>query len=194
VPAGGDGIEFWTGKDNGFYHPLQRTMDIIDKLFGHGESITALQMSVRATIVFFITLILIRIGGVRIFGRRSAVDTIIVIIMGSVLARGIVGASPFLATLAASAAMIVIHRVLGLLSTKYRGIEITIKGNHVLLYSNGKIIAKNLEKTSLSKEDLEESLRLETKSNSLEKVETAYLETNGRISFIMKNDDGKDKR
>ena len=190
MPANGDGIEFWTGVGNGFYHPLQRTMDIIDKLFGHGENITAVQMSVRASVVFFITLILIRVGGVRIFGRRSAVDTIIVIIMGSVLARGIVGASPFLAAIAASTTMIAIHRVLGLLSTRYRGFEITIKGDHVLLYSNGKIIMKNLEKTSLSKEDLEESLRLETKGNSLEKVESAYLETNGRISFIMKSETG----
>jgi len=161
-------------------------MDFIDKLIGHGEVITALQMSIRATIVFFITLILIRIGGVRIFGRRSAVDTIVVIIMGSVLARGIVGASPFLATIAAAAAMIVIHRLLGWLSVKYRSMEIAIKGDHVLLYSHGKVITKNLEKTSLSREDLEESLRLETKDSSLEKVESAYLETNGRISFIMK--------
>ena len=191
MPADGDGIKFWTLNDNGFYHPLQRIMDIIDRLFGHGEDITPLQMTVRAIIVFFITLILIRIGGVRIFGRRSAVDTIIVITMGSVLARGIVGASPFLATISASAAMIVIHRLLGWLSAKYRRIEIIIKGDHVLLYTNGKIIPKNLEKTSLSKEDLEESLRLETKSNSLDKVESAYLETNGRISFIMKNDGGQ---
>lgn len=168
-------------------------MDFIDKIFGHGEDITALQMTVRASIVFFITLILIRIGGVRIFGRRSAVDTIVVITMGSVLARGIVGASPFLATIAASAAMIVIHRLLGWLSVKNRVIETTIKGDHVLLYSQGKIITKNLEKTSLSREDLEESLRLETKDISLEKVESAYLETNGRISFIMKKTNDQNK-
>jgi uncharacterized membrane protein YcaP (DUF421 family) len=166
-------------------------MKIIDQLIGHGEDLTALQMSVRAAIIFVVTLILIRIGGVRIFGRRSGFDTIIVITMASVLARGIVGASPFLSAIAASATMIAIHRLLGWLSGKYRKFEVFIKGDHVPLYINGKIHDENLARTSLSKEDLEESLRLETMGSSLDKVETAYLETNGRISFIMKKT-GKD--
>ncbi|HET6994138.1 MAG TPA: YetF domain-containing protein [Chitinophagaceae bacterium] len=167
---------------------IMHVLNIIDRLVGHGEYLSALQMSVRAAIIFFVLLFLIRVGGVRIFGRRSGFDLVIVITMGSVLARGIVGASPFLATIAASAAMIVIHRLLGWLSSKNRRFEKIIKGDHLVLYDKDRIIMENLEKSSLSREDLEESLRLETKSSSLEKVETAYLETNGRISFILKKE------
>jgi uncharacterized membrane protein YcaP (DUF421 family) len=163
-------------------------INIIDGWIGHGENLSALQMSVRATIIFIVLLFLIRVGGVRIFGRRSGFDTVIVITMGSVLARGIVGASPFFATIAASAVMIVIHRLLGWLSSINRPFEKIIKGDHLVLYDKDRIVKKNLEKSSLSREDIEESLRLETKSSSLEQVETAYLETNGRISFILKDD------
>jgi uncharacterized membrane protein YcaP (DUF421 family) len=161
----------------------------IDILFGHGQNLTPLQMAVRAVITFFITLILIRVGGVRIFGKRSGFDTIIMITMGSVLARGIVGASPYLSTIAAATAMIVIHRLLAWLSIKNKTMESIIKGKRTVLYEGGKISFKNLRKAALSEEDLLESLRLETKHTSLEKIEKAFIETNGRISFILKKNE-----
>ena len=77
----------------------------IKELFGSGEHLTALQMAVRAFIMFFITLALIRFGGMRIFGKKTAFDNILVIMLGAILARGVVGASPFFSTVAASAAI-----------------------------------------------------------------------------------------
>jgi uncharacterized membrane protein YcaP (DUF421 family) len=41
-----------------------------------------------------------------------------------------------------------------------------------------------MKTASLSREDLLQSLRLETQQESLAIVEKAYMETNGRISFI----------
>ena len=158
----------------------------ITALIRRDENLTAYEMSARAIIAFFITIILIRLGGVRIFGRRSTIDTIIMIIMGSVLARGIVGASSLLSVIAASAAMIIIHRLLSWLSYKYKKVEWLVKGGNTILYNNGIIFYQNLARASLSERDLYESLRLETKQESLDDIETAYLETNGRISFIKK--------
>jgi uncharacterized membrane protein YcaP (DUF421 family) len=97
------------------------------------------------------------------------------------------GASPFLATVAAAAAMIVVHRLFGLLSSN-RILETLIKGTPLTLYKDGRILSNNLRRASLTEEDLKESLRLETKGTSLEKIETACLETNGRISFVLKKD------
>jgi uncharacterized membrane protein YcaP (DUF421 family) len=155
-------------------------------LFEREENLTALQMAARAAMIFIITLILIRIGGVRIFGKKSAVDTIILIVMGSVLARGIVGASSIWPVVAAAGTMIIIHHVLAFLSFKNKKMEALIKGSPTVLYAKGKILYKNLHKKSLSEADLMESLRLETKKTSLEDIETAFMETNGRISFIEK--------
>jgi uncharacterized membrane protein YcaP (DUF421 family) len=163
-------------------------MNALYSLWGSGEQLTAVQMAIRAIITFLITLVLIRVGGVRIFGKRSGFDTIIMITMGSVLARGIVGASPFWSAIAAATAMIAVHRLLGWLCIKSRAIESLIKGKQDILYKNGKIIPANLKKASLTEMDLEESLRLETRTNSFEKVKEAFIETNGRISFIMKED------
>jgi uncharacterized membrane protein YcaP (DUF421 family) len=163
-------------------------MNNIYALLGHGEELTPSQMALRALFFFILTLVLIRLGGVRIFGERSSFDTIIMIVMGSVIARGVVGASPILSVIAAATAMIVLHRLLSWLSYKNNFIETLIKSKRTPIYRNGRILSGNLERTGLSKQDLMESLRLETKQSSLEKVKTAYLETDGRISFIMKNE------
>lgn len=161
-------------------------MNRINEFLGQGEDLTPIQMALRAIIVFIVTLVLIKIGGVRIFGRRSSTDTIIVIVMGSVLSRGIVGASPLVSVIAAATAMILLHRIFGWLSYKFKWFDRLIKGGKTKLYDKGKILLSSLEKTALTTSDLTESLRLETKQNELDEIETAFLETNGRISFIVK--------
>jgi uncharacterized membrane protein YcaP (DUF421 family) len=161
----------------------------MDKLyfwFGEGDHLNALQMSVRAFIMFFITLVLIRMAGMRTFAKKSSFDNILVIMLGAILARGVVGASGFFATIAASTVMVIIHRLLAFLCLKNEKIGKLLKGKTVILYKEDKILWNNMKKTSLSKTDLYESLRLETKKNSLNEIDTALMETNGRISFITK--------
>jgi uncharacterized membrane protein YcaP (DUF421 family) len=161
-------------------------MDTIQFLFGEGEKLNILQMSMRALVMFLIMLILIRFAGRRAFAKKSSFDNIIVIMLGAVLARGVVGASPFWSTVAASIIMIILHRIVAWLSVKNNFVERLVKGNAILLFQKEKIVNSNLTKTGISKKDLHESLRLETKKDSLEDIEDAYLETNGRISFILK--------
>jgi len=114
-------------------------------------------------------------------------DTVIMITLGAIVARGIVGSSPFFATMLVALTLILVHRLLGWLATKSRRFDMLVKGRHTLLYDNGNILEKNLTNAALSEEDLYESLRLETKENSFENVKEAYSESNGRISFIMKS-------
>lgn len=161
-------------------------MEVIHQLFGVGKDLNALQMSMRSLVFFFITLIFIRVGGMRAFGKKSAFDNIIVIVLGSVVARGIAGASAFDATVAASLVLVLIHRLLGWLIVKNKSIEKLIKGSHIVLFQNNEIVYNNLTKAGMSKDDLFESLRMETNSETLDKVEKAYMENNGQISFILK--------
>ena len=161
-------------------------MNSLTYFFGQDENLNAWQMSVRAILVFFVTLVLIRFGGVRIYGKKSAFDTTIMIIMGAVLARGIVGASRLDSAIAASTCMIIIHRVLAWLCIKSRTMEIIIKGKARVIFQNQEILKNNLAKESLSESDFLQSLRLETKNSTPDEIETAFMETNGRISFVSK--------
>jgi uncharacterized membrane protein YcaP (DUF421 family) len=170
----------------GTFFVFSLNMDWISIIWGEGEHLNALQMAVRAFVMFFIALVMIRLGGMRIFSKKSAFDTIIVIMLGAVLARGIVGASDYWATVAASAVMIAINRGLAWLSEIYTGINNVIKGKALILYESGEICWENMKTASLTRSDLMESLRLETQQESLDHIEKVYMETNGRISFIMK--------
>jgi len=63
-----------------------------EQLFGAGRELDALQMSARAFVLFFLMLVLVRVAGRRAFGRKSSFDTIIVITLGALLSRVVVGA------------------------------------------------------------------------------------------------------
>ncbi len=158
----------------------------IKELFGSGEHLTALQMSVRAFIMFFITLALIRFAGMRIFGKRTAFDNILVIMLGAILARGVVGASPFFSTVAAAAVMVVIHRVLAWLAIDHKWVGMIVKGYRRSLYKNGQFNHRNMEITAISKDDLLEGVRLQINSNKLDDVEEVYMEKNGQLSVVEK--------
>ena len=156
----------------------------INELFGNGQNLTALQMAVRAFIMFFIALALIRIGGMRIFGKKTAFDNILVIMLGAVLARGVVGASPFFSTVAAASVMVVVHKILALLAMKYIWIGKIVKGIHRSLYKDGKMNLKNMRIATISKDDLMEGVRLQIHSNSLDNVKEVYIEKNGQVSVV----------
>jgi len=160
-------------------------MGIYD-LFGRGEDLTALQMSVRSFIMFFIALALIRIGGMRIFGKKTAFDNILVIMLGAVLARGVVGASPFFSAVAAAAVMVVVHKILAFLAMKHVWVGMIVKGYRRSLYKNGQFNMKNMRITSISKDDLMEGVRLEINSSDLDGVKEVYIEKNGQISVVKK--------
>ena len=164
-------------------------MDTIQYLVGEGEQLTPLQMSVRTFVTCIFLLILLRVAGQRTFAKRSAFDNIIVILLGAVLARGVVGASPYWATVASSVLMVAMHRLIAWLAVKSRRFEKLVKGTYIKLYHDGALVNNNLEKTGMSENDLHESLRLETKKLTLSEIDTAFMETNGRISFILKTKD-----
>ncbi|MBC9929487.1 DUF421 domain-containing protein [Chitinophaga qingshengii] len=161
-------------------------MSFLDTIWGDGEKLDVLQMSVRAGCMFFIALTLIRLGGMRIFGKRSPFDTIIIIMLGAILARGVVGASPYWSTVVAATVMVTINRLIAWACAANDKVNGIIKGKPLLLCESGQIHWENMKFASLSKSDLMESLKLETKQDSLERIEKAYMECNGRISFLVK--------
>jgi uncharacterized membrane protein YcaP (DUF421 family) len=159
----------------------------MEQLWGStGTELDPVQMAIRAVAMFFLLLVLVRVGGVRLFGKKSSFDNVVVILLGAVAARGVVGASPFGSTLAASTTLVVLHRVIAWLVVKYEPLRRLVEGERVCLYAEGQIVRPNLLRTTISEHELMESLRLETKQPELAHVHEAGLETNGRISFIEK--------
>jgi uncharacterized membrane protein YcaP (DUF421 family) len=160
--------------------------DLLINIFGEGKELETSQICARMFAMFFIALLLLRLGGLRIFGKKSSFDEIIIIMFGAILSRGVTGAISFGSAVAAGTVMIVLHRIVAMLCIWSKKIAFLIEGKPVVLFRNGTILEKNLTKCSLSKDDFMESLRLVTNKETLDKVETAYMENNVSISFILK--------
>ncbi|MDQ6890996.1 MAG: DUF421 domain-containing protein [Bacteroidota bacterium] len=163
-------------------------MQTIHELFGEGSNLNAMQMSLRAILTFFIALILIRYTGMRMFGIKSAFDICVTIILGAVLARGIVGASPFIPTMLASVALVVIHKIIAAISVNHRAISHLVKGKPYSLYKDGSLNDKNLRKCLLSFGDIMEEVRINLNENGLENIDEIFMERSGKISLIKKKE------
>ena len=145
-------------------------------------------MTLRAIVIFFIALVLIRYTGMRMFGIKSAFDICVTIILGAVLARAIVGASPFIPTVIASFALVIVHKIIGAISVTNQMISHLVKGVPHSLYKDGKLNDKNLRRCLLSYGDIMEEVRLTLHQNSLDNIEEIFMERNGEISLIKKTD------
>src|ERR1700757_3202391 len=86
-------------------------MGTLIEIFGKGKDLSAFQMCMRTILVFGITLLFIRISGKRTFGMHMPMDNVITILLGALLSRVIVGASPFAATIASGFTIIVLYRL-----------------------------------------------------------------------------------
>lgn len=162
-------------------------METIYLLFGDGESLNTLQMMLRAVIIFFIALALVRIAGRRTFGMRAPLDNIIVFLFGAVLGRAVVGASPFIPTVCACLAISIIHRLLAWLSVQHPWVGKFVKGRKIsLLTEDGALSKKNMKRSLASREDIMEEIRLRIHTDSLDDVEKLYMERSGEISAIKK--------
>jgi uncharacterized membrane protein YcaP (DUF421 family) len=161
-------------------------MQTIYELFGQGQNLSMLQMSLRAVVIFFIALILIRYAGMRIFGIKTAFDTCIIIMLGAVLSRAIVGASPFVPTIVASAAFVTVHKIIAAISVNNQRISHLVKGTPFSLYKDGKLNDKNLKKCMLSFGDIMEEVRIKIDQNNLDNIDEIFMERTGKISVIKK--------
>ena len=161
-------------------------MNILHMLFGEGKDLDSLQMTCRAIVAFFLTLVMIRIAGIRTFGKKSAFDNVIVIMLGSIFSRVVVGASPFIPTTIACIAFVLVHRLLAWISLYNDTVGQWIKGEASTLYSDGKRNEKNMRNAVISEKDLHESIRHQLHEDSLDNVKTIIQERKGEISILKK--------
>ena len=162
-------------------------MEILTQLFGEGKNLNVLQMCSRALLVFFLALIMVRVSGRRTFGKRTAFDNTLAIILGAVLSRAIVGASPFVPTICCSLMLVLLHRLLAYACIKSSFIDRHLKGESLPLYRDGQLYEKNLKRSLLTSKDVIGDVRLKGNVNSLNEVHEVYMETSGEVSVVKKN-------
>ncbi|MFP5212394.1 MAG: DUF421 domain-containing protein [Acidobacteriota bacterium] len=162
-------------------------MVTLDYLIGSdAQSITWWQMSIRATIIFFYILILLRSGSVRAFGKSTSFDIVVAILLGSTLSRTLTGNARFIPTITASAVIIILHRLLAVLAFHSEKVARLVKGRVVPLSKGDVLDPEAMRATSITSNDVEEALRSQKGHERIDRASKVYLERSGKISIIEK--------
>jgi uncharacterized membrane protein YcaP (DUF421 family) len=164
-------------------------MKFLNDWWGLNENISPLEIAARSAAMFLIALLLIRMAGMRPFGKGESFDKIITFLIGAILSRGVVGATPFFSTIASMIVIILIHKILSKLSIYSKWFGEKVKGRSVLLYQNGDYLRENMKRANITDHDILEDLRCECQLDSLDKIREVYMERTGKLSFVKREED-----
>jgi uncharacterized membrane protein YcaP (DUF421 family) len=159
-------------------------MRFLNDYWGINENITPLEIAMRSAAMFVIALFMIRMAGMRPFGKENTFDTITTFLVGGILVRGVVGATPFFSTVASGIVILILHKLMSILTFYSKQIGWLAKGGNLLLYKDQKFFTANMKKANVTEHDIFEELRATTQLNDLEKIKEIYIERTGKISFV----------
>src|SRR5690554_390183 len=167
---------------------MAEVIDFFVEIFGIGaDELHFLQVLSRAVLVFCVGILLMRIGKKRFLGKMSAFDIIIAVILGSLLSRAITRNDLFLEMLAAALLLVLLHRTFSFAAGRWHSLGPLIKGRDRVVIKNGEIIWEALHASSLTKNDLMQTMRLNAKTEDISRIKIARLERNGDVSFLLRD-------
>jgi uncharacterized membrane protein YcaP (DUF421 family) len=143
---------------------------------------------IRALIVYFFLLFMFRLLGKREVGQLTPFDLIVILILSNVLQNAMIGPDN-----SVSGGLIGAGTILGANWVVSRFVfdssrfERVIEGVPTVLIHHGKFVEANMRREVMTKEDLLSNLRTQGIFN-ISEVETAVLETSGKISVMKEAD------
>jgi uncharacterized membrane protein YcaP (DUF421 family) len=157
-------------------------MDTLYVIIGQSDgSISWWQMCVRGVLIMLLGLLLIRLFGIRAFGKQSALDILVAIIVGSNFSRALTGNAPFVPTLATTSLIVALFWLLQRLAAHWRMLALILKGNPIVLIQGGESNEAAMRSAGVTNDDIEEAARLSGVSTS-QRIVVARMERNGKIS------------
>jgi uncharacterized membrane protein YcaP (DUF421 family) len=158
----------------------------VDAIFGSGPDLSWHQECARAALIFVYGLVLVRIAGRRIFGKWSALDIVVSIIIGSNLSRALTGSAQLFGTLAATTLLVGLHWVLARLVAASPAFSRIIEGGSIELARHGAPREAIRQRQGVSEADLDEALR-QAGVDDIAHARIVTLEPSGKIT-VLKHD------
>jgi uncharacterized membrane protein YcaP (DUF421 family) len=165
-------------------------MDWFHTLVGQSSStIEWWQMTIRAVLLFGFAVVLVRLGGNRIFGKHTVLDIVLGVVLGSNISRALTGNAPFVPSMIATAVLVAIHAGLAHLAIRSDAVGKAVKGTSRQLVDNGEFLDDELRKAGVTEEDFVEVMREAGDEPDLNRIRDAYLERSGAISIILADEE-----
>ena len=139
----------------------------------------------RACVVYFVLLLMIRTSGKRTMGQFTPFDMLLVVLLGNAVQNALLGEDTSVAGgLLLAVTLISLNWVVGFVSARNQKIEAMIEGSPVLLARNGEVYREVLRRELISRADFDKAMR-EAGCLDIDQVKLAVLETNGHITVVM---------
>lgn len=138
----------------------------------------------RTGFMYLYTIINIRLMDKRSMGQLSSFEIIIIIALGTSVGDPMFYTHvPLIQAMIVISTIVLLERLISKLTEKSNLLERFLIGQPVLIIKNGILIAQNLKKQKVTKDELYSFLRIKGIKN-LGEIEYAYLEPSGSISVI----------
>jgi len=144
------------------------------------------QMCIRVIILFTYGFAMVRIFGLRAFGRLNALDIVLSIIIGSSISRAMTGNAAFVPTIISTAMLFIGYWLVDHIAARSSLVGWLVKGGAVELARDGRLNERNMGWLAINRSDIEEAARSSGIAR-LEEMEAAMFEKNGKISALRKN-------
>jgi uncharacterized membrane protein YcaP (DUF421 family) len=143
---------------------------------------------IRAAVIFVFVYILTRLVGRRELSSLEPFDLILLVVVGDLVQQGVTqNDESVTGALLAISTIGLLTVALSYLAFRFKRLRPVLNGEPIVLVEEGEIIEPNLRRQRLTREEIGAEARLEGIS-SIEDVRWAILETNGRISFVTRED------
>jgi uncharacterized membrane protein YcaP (DUF421 family) len=153
-------------------------------IFGSGADLSALQMGCRAGVLFFVTLALIRLSGRRSFGQHTSFDACVTVLLGAVMSRAVVGASPLGPTICACITLVALHRGVAMIAGMSPAFDMLVNGSHRVLAYRGQFDRAQMRKALIAEPEVAAALRMRAQTEAMDDEFKIVLERNGNISVV----------
>jgi len=146
-----------------------------------------MDIALRAIVLYVFVILLMRVTGRRELSTLSAIDLVLLIILGDAIQQGLTQDDYSL-----TGAVIAVSTIAALqvgssyLSFRSRRVRRVLEGEPIVIVQDGKLIERNMKRERLTEDEVAEEMRAQ-QIGSFADVEWGILETNGTMSFIPKS-------
>lgn len=134
--------------------------------------------------LYFLIILVYRIMGKKEVGKLGIIDLIVSILIAELAAMSIENLdSSIMLSIVPIATLVLIQVILSFITLKSNSIRNLLDGKPVVIIKKGKLQFKNMSKIRYSLDDLLSQLR-EQQIKSIEEVDYAILENNGKLSVF----------
>lgn len=139
----------------------------------------------RAAIIFFVLLVVLRLGGNKQFSEMTSFDAVLIIVVAEVTGNSLSGQDySITASIVVIVSLVAFDIGLSLLKTRSKRFDKLAEGVPVLIVENGRLIRKTMKKERVDEGDVLSAARMAHGLERLDQIRYAILEKGGKISII----------